>query len=168
MNYLSWILIWITSKITRRLFIRETKKLSKKLGIPLWKVQALIIGGVLVCIGGIWYIKTNATKEGFKKGFDEGVKSGINTGYKSGFNDGFMEGVNKGKWKVVDEIAKMEPGNEFIEYLDELGVIVKTNMNISRLYMIKLRGDSVENGINPILFFIILTYKAEITPLKPY
>jgi hypothetical protein len=41
-------------------------------------------------------------------------------------------------------------------------------MNISRLYMIKLRGDSVENGINPILFFIILTYKAEITPLKPY
>ena len=125
MSYLSWILIGIASKITRRLFIRETKKLSKKLGIPLWKVQALIIGGIIVCIGGIWYIKTNATKEGFKKGFDEGVKSGINTGYKSGFNDGFMEGVNKGKWKVVDEIAKMEPGNEFIEYLDELGVIVK-------------------------------------------
>lgn len=125
MSYLNWILIGIASKITRRLFIRETKKLSKKLGIPLWKVQALIIGGVLVCIGGIWYVKTNATKEGFKKGFDEGVKSGFNSGFDFGTKTASKKASEEGAWKAVYEIAKLDPDNEYIQYLNELGIIVK-------------------------------------------
>ena len=41
-------------------------------------------------------------------------------------------------------------------------------MNISRLYMIKLRGDSVENGISPILFFYstLHSLKGVVTKIK--
>lgn len=120
MSYLSWILIGIASKITRRLFIRETKKLSKKLGIPLWKVQALIIGGFIVCVGGIWYVYT----KGYSKGLNEGIKEGVNLS-RSSIKSKRNQILEEGAWKAVDEIAKMEPGNKFIEYLDELGVIVK-------------------------------------------
>ena len=75
-NLASMILINISTRLTRRLFINRTKKLAKKLGLPVWKVQALIIGGVIVCVGGIWYFKKNVSKEAFEKGFEEGMREG--------------------------------------------------------------------------------------------
>ena len=127
MSYLSWILIGIASKITRRLFIRETKKLSKKLGIPLWKVQALIIGGIIVCIGGIWYIKTNATKEGFKKGFNEGVKTGFRTGFESGTKDPetVRRNINEGAWRAIKDITSRNIDSEYYRYFEESGFYIK-------------------------------------------
>ena len=119
-NLASMILINISTRLTRRLFINRTKKLAKKLGLPVWKVQALIIGGVIVCVGGIWYFKKNVSKEAFKKGFEEGMKEG------SKISDAIKIKLKKvGAWKAVDEISKLDPSNEYIQYLDDLGVVVR-------------------------------------------
>lgn len=123
-NIGAMILVNISVRFIRGLFINKTKKLAKKLGMPVWKVQALIIGGVLICVGGIWYFKKNISKEAFEKGFNEGIKKGskikmeeLRAIKSSAWKDG--------AWSAIDEISKLDPSNEYIQYLDELGIIVK-------------------------------------------
>lgn len=109
--------------IARRLFIDGTRKLAKKLGIPVWKVQALIIAGVLVCVGGVWYLKEHVSKKAFEKGFEEGIKKGYEASKKC-TEEAFKKGEREGSWKVIHEISSLDPLNEYIQWLDDLGVAV--------------------------------------------
>lgn len=124
MNIFSWIIIGLATNISRRLFIRETKKLAKKLNMPVWKVQALIIAGIIVCVGGVWYVYTKGFDNGFSSGAEKATKEAAEKMAREA-QESFRKGFDKGKWSSVYDIATLNPDSEFIQYLNEVGVIVK-------------------------------------------